>query len=109
MRLRLGVVRAAVLAHLLLALTVAFVWPLLLPPLTLALPASAPSQAYALTSAFGQYPLLTHLPLPPAPLACSATSNGGPTRCTNHFRAPECAYPFVEARRCTEEGVMVDG
>jgi hypothetical protein len=109
MRLRLRVVRAAVLAHLLLALTVPFVWSLLLPPLTLALPASAPSQAYALTSAFGQYPLLTHLPLPPAPLASSATSNGGPTRCTNHFRAPECAYPFVEARRCTEEGVMVDG
>jgi hypothetical protein len=51
--------------------------------------------------------LRTQHPLPP--LASNARSNGRPTRWTNRFGAPACAYPLVGARRYSLVDMMVLG
>ena len=52
-----------------------------------------------LNTAFGQHPLLTNLASPPVILASKATSNGGPSRCTNGFGIPRWAYALSGSAR----------
>ncbi|KAJ6553351.1 hypothetical protein B0H19DRAFT_1263739 [Mycena capillaripes] len=90
MRPRLRVIRAVIFAHLPFALPVHIL--ISIPTSTCHARISCTHKTYARTSAFGQHPLLTHLPFPPAPLASSAMSSGGPITCTQ--RSPRKPIPI---------------